>query len=103
MQRMSSCFWLFEDKKLYWRSFRGPYLLCLQPNDVVGLLVELHEGICGSHSGGRSLSYQEMTQGFWWPNMQRYATEYVKKCDQCQKHAPNIHQLGRNLNSITSP
>ena len=35
--------------------------------------------------------------------MQKEAHEYVKKCEQCQKFAPNIHQLGRNLNPLTSP
>ena len=103
VQRRSFWFWLSEDKKLYRQSFGGSYLLCLHHNDVVGLLIELHEGICGSHSRGRSLSHQAMTQGSWWPNMKREAAEYVKKCDQCQKHNLNIHHSSGNLNPITSP
>ena len=35
--------------------------------------------------------------------MQKEAREYVKKCDQCQRFAPNIHQLGRVLNPLSSP
>jgi len=35
--------------------------------------------------------------------MQSNAAEYVKKYDQCQKHASNIHQPSGNLNPITSP
>ena len=35
--------------------------------------------------------------------MQREAQEYVKKCDQCQCLAPNIHQLGGILNPLSSP
>lgn len=35
--------------------------------------------------------------------MQKDAVEYVKKCDQCQRYAPNIHQQGRILNLISSP
>ena len=101
--RMSAQFWLFEDKKLYRCSFGGLYLLYLHPNRITELLVELHEGICGGHSGGRSLAQRAMTQGFWWPNMQREAVEYVKKCDQFQRHAPILHQLGGNLNLILSP
>ncbi|XP_050242117.1 uncharacterized protein LOC126691079 [Quercus robur] len=31
------------------------------------------------------------------------AQEYVKKCDQCQRFAPNIHQPGRVLNPLSSP
>ena len=43
-----------------------------------------------------------MAQGFWWSNMQQDAAEYVKKCEQCQRHTLIIHQLGGNLNPITS-
>ena len=35
--------------------------------------------------------------------MQKKAQEYVKKCDQCQRFAPNIHQLGGVLNPLSSP
>ena len=77
---------------MYKRSSFGPYLLCIHPEASELLLEELHEGICGSHIGGRSLSYRALTQGYWWLNMQEEAQEYVKKCDQCQRFAPNIHQ-----------
>ena len=96
-------FWLFEDQKLYKHSFSGPYLLCIHPETLELLLEELHEGICGSHTGGRSLSHKAITQDYWWPNMQKEAQEYVKKCDQCQRFAPNIHQPGGVLNPLSSP
>ena len=35
--------------------------------------------------------------------MQKEAHEYVKKCDQCQRFAPNIHQLSRTLNPLSNP
>ena len=35
--------------------------------------------------------------------MQKEAQEYVKKCDQCQTFAPNIHQLGGVLNPPFNP
>ena len=34
--------------------------------------------------------------------MQKKAKEYVKKCDQCQRFAPNIHQPGGVLNPLSS-
>ena len=103
VRRTSSHFWLFEDKKLYRRSFGGPYLLCLHPSKTIELLAELQEGVCGRHSSGRSLAHRAMTQGFWWLNMQREAAEYVKRCDQCQRNAHILHQLGKNLNLIINP
>ena len=103
IQRKVPWFWLSEDQKLYKRSFSGPYLLCIHPKTSELLLEELHEGICRSHTGGRSLSYRAITQGYWWPNMQKEAQEYMKKCDQCQRFAPNIHQPGGVLNPLSSP
>ena len=103
IRRKAPRFWLSEDKKLYKRSFSGPYLLCIHPEMSESLLEELHEGICGSHTGGRSLSHRAITQGYWWPNIQKKAQEYVRKCDQCQRFAPNIHQPGGILNPLSSP
>uniref|UniRef100_A0A2N9GEY5 RNase H type-1 domain-containing protein n=1 Tax=Fagus sylvatica TaxID=28930 RepID=A0A2N9GEY5_FAGSY len=80
-----------------------PYLLCVHPNLVDDLLFEIHEGICGSHTGGRSLAHRAMSQGYWWPFMQSDAVRYVRKCDKCQRFAPKIHQPARELNPLSSP
>ena len=65
IRRKASWFWLSEDQKLYKRSFSGPYLLCVHPEASELILEELHKGICGSHTGGRSLSHRAITQGYW--------------------------------------
>ena len=57
-------FWLSKNQKLYKRSFSGPYLLCITLKTTESLLEELHEGICGSHIGGRSLAHRAITQGY---------------------------------------
>ena len=67
VRRIASQYWLSVDRKLYRRSFKGPYLLCLHPGKVNELLAKLHDGVCDSHVGGRSLVHQAMTEGFWWP------------------------------------
>ena len=103
VRRKAPRFWLSEDRKLYKRSFFGPYLLCVHPEASESILEELHEGVCGSHTGGRSLSHRALTQGYWWPDMQKEAQEYVKKCNQCQRFVPNIHQPGGVLNPLSSP
>ncbi|XP_030963788.1 uncharacterized protein LOC115984946 [Quercus lobata] len=56
IRRNASRFWLSEDHKLYKRSYSGPYLLCIHPEATELLLEEMHEGICRSHTGRRSLS-----------------------------------------------
>ena len=64
IRRKASRFWLSEDSKLYRRSFSGPYLLCVHLEATKLILEELHEGICESHTGGRSLSHRAMTLGY---------------------------------------
>lgn len=96
-------YWLSANRKLYRRSFAGPYLLCLHPEKVNELLTELHDGVCGGHAGGWSLAHRAMTQGFWWPQMQKDAAKYVRRCEQCQKHAFLIHQPAGHLNPVSSP
>ena len=103
VRRKATRFWLSENQKLYYRSFSGPYFLCVPLEMTESLLEELHEGICRSHIGGRFLAHRAITQGYWWPNMQRGAQEYVKKCDQCQQFVPNIYQPRGILNPLSCP
>ena len=81
VRRKAPRFCLFEDQKMYKCSFSRPYLLCIYPEVSELLLEKLHKGICGSHTGGRSLSHRAITQGCWWLNTQKEAQEYGKKCD----------------------
>ena len=61
VRRKATRYWLSENQKLYKRSFLGPYLLCVHPELTESLLEKLHEGICGSHTGGRSLAHRAIT------------------------------------------
>ena len=61
VRRKALRFWLSDDQKLYKRSFSGLYLLCIHLKTSKLLLEELHEGIYGSHIGGRSLSHKTLT------------------------------------------
>ena len=63
VRRKAPRFWLSKDQKLYKRSFSGPYLLCIHLEASELLIEELHEGICGSYTRGRSLSHRALTQG----------------------------------------
>ena len=97
IRRKAARFWLSKDLKLYRRSFSGPYLLCVHPDIIEDLLYEIHEGICGSHTGGRSLAHRALTQGYWWPYMQKDAVDYVRKCDKCQRFSHSVHQPAGEL------
>ena len=64
IRRKAPRLWLSKDHKLYKRSYSGPYLLCIHPEASELLLEELHDGICGSHTGEISLSHRAITKGY---------------------------------------
>ncbi|XP_028068603.1 uncharacterized protein LOC114271192 [Camellia sinensis] len=99
----SERFWLSPSGALYKKSFTGPYLKCVHPTKVEAFLYEIHKGIYGSHTGGRSLAYRATSQGYWWPCMQADAQKYVRRCEKCQKFAHQIHQPARDLLPLSSP
>uniref|UniRef100_A0A2N9FA17 Uncharacterized protein n=1 Tax=Fagus sylvatica TaxID=28930 RepID=A0A2N9FA17_FAGSY len=103
IKRKAPKYWVSKEGSLYRRSFTGPYLLCVRPEMTQNFLFEIHEGICGSHTGGRSLAHRAISQGYWWPYMQADALKYVRECDKCQRFAPMIHQPAIELNPLSSP
>ncbi|KAL5553871.1 hypothetical protein UlMin_041272 [Ulmus minor] len=80
-----------HDGKLLKRSFSGPYLRCVTPVEASHILLELHDGEYGNHSGGRSLTNRALTAGYYWPTMRSDSTSHVKRCDSCQRFAAVSH------------
>ncbi|XP_076929983.1 uncharacterized protein LOC143594603 [Bidens hawaiensis] len=50
---------------LYRRSYLGPLLRCVDPQDANYLLREIHEGICGIHAGPRMVVAKIMNTGYY--------------------------------------
>ena len=68
---------------LYKRGFSRLYLGCLCYEEADYVMREVHEGICGNHSGTRSLVHMLIQPGYYWPTMMKDAQAYVKACDKC--------------------
>ncbi|XP_076936982.1 uncharacterized protein LOC143604360 [Bidens hawaiensis] len=54
-----------KDGILYRRSYLGPLLRCVDPQDANYLLQEIHEGICGIHAGPRMVVANIMNTGYY--------------------------------------
>ena len=61
IKRKAPKYWVSKKGLLYRRSFTRPYLLCVHPEMVKNFLFEINEGICGSHTGGRSLAHRAIS------------------------------------------
>ena len=64
---------------------------------------EVHEGICGNHSGARSLVHKLIRAGYYWPTTQKDAGAYVKTYDKCQRFSNTIGQPSEELTLMMAP
>ena len=69
--------------ELFKRGFSVPLLRCLDPIQADYILAELHRGICGMHSGMRSMVVRVLRVGYYWPTIKKDAQIYTKKCLEC--------------------
>jgi hypothetical protein len=75
---------------LYKKAPNGVLLKYVSSNDDKHLLLDIHEGICGSHAAGRTLVGKAFRQGFFWPTALKDACDMVQRCEACQFHSKHI-------------
>ena len=74
------------DGELFRHGFSHPIFVCVSGDQCTRIIAELHEGICGSHVGGRSLASKVGRAGYYWPTVREDCTSYAQRCRQCQQH-----------------
>jgi len=89
--------------KLYRMGIANPMFRYLGENETNLVLLELHEGVCGSHIGGRALPVKLLRAGYYWPTMLQDCADFVKKGDKCQRFSDKKHTLENELTSLFSP
>jgi len=75
------------DGQLFKHRFTHPILECVSGDQCARIMAELHEGIYGSHIGGRALASKTIRAGYYWPTIREDCTRYAQQCKQCQQHA----------------
>ncbi|XP_052730552.1 uncharacterized protein LOC108324378 [Vigna angularis] len=88
---------------LYRRGFSSPLLKCLGEAEALYVMDELHNGICGLHTGWRALKARILRAGYYWPTVEADTRTFVQKCVRCQEHSNNSHLPPHALHSMTSP
>lgn len=51
---------LIIDDNLFKKCYNLPYLKCLGSMDAYNILRETHEGVCGNHTGSRTLAHKAL-------------------------------------------
>ncbi|XP_076959163.1 uncharacterized protein LOC143635161 [Bidens hawaiensis] len=91
-----------QDGILYRRSYLGPLLRCVDPQDANYLLREIHEGICGVHAGPRMVVAKITNTGYYWLGMHVDAERELRRCSACQCHAPNTLRPKNTMILVTA-
>jgi len=64
---------------LYKRKYGQPLLKCVTAEQAQYIIKELHEGICGYHSGARTMATRVLRAGYFWPTIEADCQNHVKK------------------------
>uniref|UniRef100_A0A2N9H4Y6 Uncharacterized protein n=1 Tax=Fagus sylvatica TaxID=28930 RepID=A0A2N9H4Y6_FAGSY len=84
-------------------AIKGQCLVDVTHKEANYVIREVHEGICGNHSGARALAHKLTRAGYYWPSLLHDATQYVKTCDKCQRFANIPRAPPEEITPMTSP
>ncbi|XP_022007808.1 uncharacterized protein LOC110907084 [Helianthus annuus] len=86
--QINSLQYQMQEGGLYRKTFLGPLLKCLDPEQASYIIREIHYGICGIHAGPKMIITKVKNAGYYWPGMHESAVKELQQCDECQRHAP---------------
>ncbi|KAL5560858.1 hypothetical protein UlMin_030605 [Ulmus minor] len=101
--RFRSARYFLDKGKLYKKGFLSPSLLCLDEDRGKFTLEEVHAGVYGNHSSGRTLAHRILRQGYYKPTIQTDSLDFVRKCNKCQRFSAIPRQAPEDLTTVTSP
>ncbi|XP_057444888.1 uncharacterized protein LOC130737133 [Lotus japonicus] len=87
-QRREAEHYTLLDRTLFRRGFSSPLLRGLPLGKYETVMAEVHEGVCASHIGGRSLESKVLRAGFYWPTIRKDC----RICEEMQK-VSNVRRL----------
>ncbi|XP_071740249.1 uncharacterized protein [Rutidosis leptorrhynchoides] len=75
--KVSAPLYVLENGLLYRKSYNGPNLRCLTPQQAVDVVKEMHEGLCAQHFGYRNIVARIIRQGYYWQTIYRDNAETI--------------------------
>nr|KYP70486.1 hypothetical protein KK1_009706 [Cajanus cajan] len=95
--RMRSAKFIIIDDELFKRGISTPLLKCLTTSQAAYVVNEIHQGICGMHSGARSMAARVLRAGYYWPTLKSDCQNYIQKCKECQQFGKEFEDFLREL------
>ena len=72
--------------QLYHRGKDDSLRICVTEAEYLGILFHAHSCLPGGHFSAKVTSKAIMRAGLWWPTLFKDASEYVRRCDECQRY-----------------
>jgi hypothetical protein len=106
---------MLRAKSIYWTRYNVDIGVCLTLSSLAKKIYrmkylqnmnenEIHEGICGSHQGARTLAKRVLRDGFYW--LAYFASRSVifseSQFEKCQYHSRMTHRPPTTLTSIVT-
>nr|KYP68003.1 hypothetical protein KK1_021620 [Cajanus cajan] len=100
--RMRSAKFIIIGDELFKRGISSPLLKCLTASQAAYVIREVHQGICGMHSGARSMATRVLRAGYYWPTLKSDCQAHVQKCKECQQFGNAHRQPPETLHHMMS-
>jgi hypothetical protein len=99
LQRRAQAYTIINSE-LYKRSVSGIFQKCIELEEGLELLKEIHQGECGHHASSRALVAKAFRHGFYWPTAMKDAQQLVKHCNGCQRFSKHRNTPAAALKTI---
>ncbi|GKU89512.1 hypothetical protein SLEP1_g3641 [Rubroshorea leprosula] len=78
-------------------------LRCVDETEAKQVMIEVHEGICGTHANGRMLARKILRAGYYWLTMEHDCIKYARACHKCQIYVDHINAPPSLLHNMSAP
>ena len=95
--------YILVEGKLYHKNAKGKLLQkCVSMEEGEMIRKEIHAGTCSNHAASRTLVSKAFQAGFYWPSAVADAEAFVRRCENCQFFAKQIHVPAQALQKISA-
>ena len=89
---------------LYKKSLQDDLLLrCIDGIEVLRVMAEVHEGICGAHQSGLKMRWLIRRYGYYWPSILEDCIKFSRGCQACQLHGPIQYAPADSYHPVVKP
>jgi hypothetical protein len=93
--------YLVVEGKLWRKNAKAEVLMkCIEQENSIKLLEEIHSGTCGNHVASRTLVGKVFRAGFYWPSAVADAEKLVRHCANYQFFSKRIHVPAHEIQTI---